>query len=178
MLAYLRKIPPKFNYVVCLQTMVFSIADPTADALLINRNVKWLEEQQKRDKTNEKFKGSWGYPEGYGDNSNSQFAVLALYEAHRAGVPASIQTWRLAQEYWKRAQRGDGSWSYKPNDPGSGSGSMTCAGIGAMVMARDILDEGDARVDGDQVKCCQPQRTSTMRSIGRWRGSGDISRSA
>jgi hypothetical protein len=156
-LAYLRKIPPKFNYVVCLQTMVFSIADPTADALLIQRNVKWLEEQQKREKGSEKFRGSWGYPEGHGDNSNSQFAVLALYEAHRAGVPASIQTWRLAQKYWENAQRPDGSWSYKPTDPGSGSGSMTCAGIGAMVMAHDVLDEGDAKVDGDQVKCCQPQ---------------------
>ena len=156
-LAFLRKLPPKFNYVVCLQTMVFSIAQPTADALLINRNVRWLEEQQKRDKTAEKFKGGWGYPEGYGDNSNTQFAVLALYEAQRAGVPVSLQTWRLTQQYWLRGQRpGDGSWSYKPNDPGSGSGSMTCAGIGALVMAQDILDEEDARVEGDRVKCCQP----------------------
>ena len=46
---------------------------------------------------------------------------------------------------------------------------MTCAGIGAMVMARDVLDEGDARVDGDQVKCCQPHEADD-RSIGRWTG--------
>ena len=69
--------------------MVFSIADPTADALLIQRNVKWLEEQQKREKGSEKFRGSWGYPEGHGDNSNSQFAALALYERiGRAYQPA------------------------------------------------------------------------------------------
>ena len=61
--------------------MVFSIADPMADALLINRNVKWLEEAAEARQDQRKFKGSWGYPEGYGDNSNSQFAVLALYEA-------------------------------------------------------------------------------------------------
>ena len=72
-LKYLRKIPPKWNYVVCLQTMVFCAADPTADALLIKRNVDWLEEQQKRV---DKIKGAWGYPGGNGDNSNTQFAVL------------------------------------------------------------------------------------------------------
>jgi Domain of unknown function (DUF4159) len=155
-LAFLRKIPPKWNYVVCLQTMVFAQAEPVADALLINGNVRWLEAAQKREKSAERFKGAWGYPEGNGDNSNTQFAVLALYEAQRAGVPVSIQTWRLTQQYWKTGQRPDGSWSYKPNDPGSGSGSMTCAGIGAMVMAQDILDDGDARVVGDEVKCCQP----------------------
>ena len=82
-LAYLQKVPPKFNYVVCLQTMVFAQADPVKYALVINKNVAWLESQQKRDKTAEKFVGGWGYPDGYGDNSNSQFAVLALYEAQR-----------------------------------------------------------------------------------------------
>ncbi len=167
-LAYLRRIPPKWNYVVCLQTMVFSIAEPTADALLINRYVRWLEEAQKREKGNDKFKGAWGYPEGNGDNSNTQFAVLALYEAQRAGIPVTLQSWRLTKQYWLQAQRNDGAWSYKPTDPGGGSGSMTCAGIGALVMALDILDEGDARVEGDKVKCCQPQETndSIDRALG------------
>ena len=26
-----------------------------------------------------------------------------------------------------------------------------------MIMAHDVLDEGDAKVEGDQVQCCQPQ---------------------
>ena len=156
-LAYLRKIRPKWNYVVCLQTMVFCAAEPTADALLINQNVRWLEEQQKRA---DKFKGAWGYPEGNGDNSNTQFAVLALYQAQCAGIPVSLQTWRLTQQYWLRAQRPDGSWSYKPNDPGSGTGSMTCAGIGALVMATEMLDEGDATVEGDRVQCCRPHESN------------------
>ncbi len=47
-----------------------------------------------------------------GDNSNSQFALLALHEAERVGVSASDQTWRLAEAYWKRCQNDDGSWGY------------------------------------------------------------------
>ena len=34
---------------------------------------------------------------GDGDNSNSQFALLALHEAERVGVKASDRTWRLAK---------------------------------------------------------------------------------
>ena len=63
--------------------MVFAIAEPEKDALLLRRNVRWIEEQQKRDLAH---RGMWGYPLGNGDNSNSQFAILALYEAQRAGI--------------------------------------------------------------------------------------------
>ena len=45
-LAYLLKINPKFNYVVCLKTMVLAQADPVKYALEINKNVAWLEAQQ------------------------------------------------------------------------------------------------------------------------------------
>ena len=47
---------------------------------------------------------------GGGDNSNAQFAVLALYDAERAGVKVKQRTWELALDYWKRAQNQDGSW--------------------------------------------------------------------
>ena len=49
---------------------------------------------------------------GNGDNSNSQFALLGLYEAERAGVPVPDTTWRMALDYWKQAQNNDGSFSY------------------------------------------------------------------
>ncbi|MBI2826283.1 MAG: DUF4159 domain-containing protein [Planctomycetia bacterium] len=156
-LAYLRKIPPTSNYSVALQTMVFSLAEPKNDGLLILRNVRWIEEQQKR---GDRYGGAWGYPLGEGDNSNSQFAVLALYEAQRAGVPVSASTWRSALAYWKRTQNPDGSWGYKPGL--AGTGSMTCAGIGAVAMALDVLEEGDARVEGDRVLCCGQRQGHDM----------------
>ena len=65
-----------------------------------------------------------------GDNSNSQFAVLALYDGQRVGVEVSRETWTLAQKYWADSQNDDGSWGYVPGD--SGTGSMTCAGIGGL----------------------------------------------
>lgn len=153
-LAHLRKIESKMTYVVALQTMVFCLAEPERDLLLIRRNVAWLENAQKRD---DPGRGSWGYSNstGAGDNSNAQFAVLALHEAERSGIPASEQTWRLARDYWLRMQNPDGSWGYRPTE--SGTGSMTCAGIAAIIMATDKLERGDARVNGDHVDCCGAQ---------------------
>ena len=34
---------------------------------------------------------------------------------------------------------------------------MTCAGIGAVALTLDILEEGDATIEGDRVRCCRPQ---------------------
>ena len=102
--------------------------------------------------------GGWGYPGG-ADNSNSQFALLALYEAQRAldaahaNVQVSDRTWQLAKTYWKRAQNRDGSWGYtlrsKPGTP-----SMTCAGISSLIIATDMVHQADATVKGNQIQCC------------------------
>ena len=35
---------------------------------------------------------------------------------------------------------------------------MTCAGIGAVALALDMLEEGDASVEGRTSRCCRPQR--------------------
>ena len=149
----LRQIPPQATYPTALQTMVLSIAEPERDAALIRRNVQWLEESQKRESRN---RGMWSYPLGNGDNSNSQFAILALYEAQRAGIPVSGHTFRTALNYWQQSQNSDGSWGYQPGH--QGTGSMTCAGIGAVALALEVLEEGDAAVEGGKVHCCRPQR--------------------
>ena len=118
-LSYLRKIEPKYTYVVSLQTMVFARAEPEKDLLLIRRNVTWLEDTQIRH--SEWYSGAWSYPGGEGDNSNSQFALLALHEAENVGVSASEQTWQLANDYWKRCQKENGAWTYNKQAPGTGS---------------------------------------------------------
>src|SRR5690349_10852075 len=41
-LKYLRGVEPKMTYVVALQTMVFCLAEPEKDLLLIKRNVQYL----------------------------------------------------------------------------------------------------------------------------------------
>jgi len=87
--------------------------------------------------------GAWGYsgPERTGDNSCSQFALLALWEADRAGVPLPAPLIRLVERTWLRRQRRDGGWTY-PAQPGVDSAStltMTTAGLASLFICQDVL---------------------------------------
>ena len=154
-LNFLRPLKPAMTYPVSLQTMALCLAEPQKSALKIRENARWLEETQIKEGPR---RGAWSYPGiGGGDNSNSQFALLALYEAERAGAPVKDETWRLALEYWKSAQNADGSFNYYKvpgvrNPPASGS--MTCAGLTSLVIASGRLSAGDAQAVGDQIRCC------------------------
>ena len=164
-LAYLRKLGnPEMTYATSLQTMVFCMAEPEKDRLLVRRNAKWLEGSQI---TAAERKGSWGYSsnQGKGDNSNTQFAILALHEAERVGVDVSDQTWRLALNYWLGCQKPDGSWGYFKGYPSSGS--MTCAGISSVVIASGQLGRESARVENGTVLCCggQPEESDVQRAL-------------
>lgn len=166
-LVSLRRIPPKWTYATSLQTMVFAAASPQADANLLLRNSHWLEETQRKVGEN---KGSWSYPRGSGDNSNTQFAMLALFDAATSGTDVNPTTWRRALNYWKETQNADGSWGYLPGQPGTGS--MTCAGIASVVMAMSQLDDGDATVQGNQILCCQQkEKDNTIERALNWLGS-------
>jgi prenyltransferase beta subunit len=147
----LRGLQLEKTYTVSLQTMVLCAAEPKKDLLVIRRNVKWLEEHQIKDGQR---KGAWSYPGPGGDNSNSQFAVLALFDAQRVGIDVSRDTWELAANYWRSTQNADGSWGYVPGD--SGTGSMTCAGIGGLAISTAALESGDAAVENGKVQCCRP----------------------
>ena len=147
----LRSLEPDKTYTVALQTMVFCAAEPKKDMLYIRRNVKWLEQHQVQ---GEGRTGAWSYPGPGGDNSNAQFAVLALYDAQRVGVEVSRKTWELAENYWRTAQNEDGSWGYVPGD--AGNGSMTCAGISGLAICRAALESGDAAIENGRVECCRP----------------------
>ena len=112
-------------------------------------SVRWLEAIQIKQGAN---KGAWSYPRAQGDNSNTQFAMLALYEAARVGVPVDRKTWTAALRYWQQTQNANGSWGYQAGQPGTGS--MTCAGVTAMVMAQSQVEEGDATASGGKIQCC------------------------
>ena len=80
-LRYLRSVRPDSTYAVSLQTMVLCQAEPKRDLPLIMQNVAKLQKYQKGEGPR---KGAWNYGSmGNGDNSNSQFALLALHEAQR-----------------------------------------------------------------------------------------------
>ncbi len=148
---------PDMTYSTALRTMVLCAAEPKKDLLTIRQNVAWLEATQLTDASSSVRgrKGMWAYSgrqEGGGDNSNTQFAMLALNEADRIGVKVNPASWRLSLDYWQHTQRQDGAWGYKPND--APTGSMTCAGICSLVIASGRLGSGSASIQGDRVRCC------------------------
>lgn len=63
-----------------------------------------------------------------GDNSNTQFAALALWISRKYGVPCDAALGGLAKSL--RANQGrDGGWNYTPMPGPDSSPSMTCAGL-------------------------------------------------
>ena len=153
-LDYLRSIgEPSTVYATSLQTMALCATEPEKHAGIIGRNIRWLESVQLR---NGLRKGAWSYgTKGSGDNSNTQFALLALHEADRIGAEVKRETWERALDYWTRTQRDDGSWGYTESEPSTGS--MTCAGVGCVVICASKIGYGDARVVGGAVECCGAQ---------------------
>ncbi len=153
-LEWLRRQEPQTTYVVSLQTMVFAKVGDPVDGLLIKRNVQWLEDTQIQEGEN---RGAWAYPRASGDNSNSQFALLGLHEAERAGAKVDPHTWALAKIYWEGAQKLDGSWGYTRgrSSMNRSTGSMTCAGIASLVIASGKGNRTAATATADgRVQCC------------------------
>ncbi len=151
-LDYLRGLEASKTYTVALQTMALCAGQPRRDLVHIQKNVDWLQRVQldRGDRA-----GSWSYGDELGgDNSNSQFAVLALNEAERVGAKVSPATWKAAADYWKRVQRPDGGWGYQPEFPSSGS--MTCAGVGCWVICSGKVAPPAATVANGAVQCCMP----------------------
>ena len=152
-LAWLRTQVPNDTYAVSLQTMALAMLAPEADAAILARNVAWLEEGQVRAGPGA---GSWSYKQapggGIGDNSNTQFALLALHEAARAGIPVREETWVRSQQYWASCANADGSWGYSGRSPGTGS--MTSAGITSIWITAEHVGTPDARAAQATVSCC------------------------
>lgn len=77
-----------------------------------------------------------------GDNSNTQFAALALWVAHRHGVPIDVTVGALDRRF-RVSQNTDGGWAYQlplPGNPQNSTPTMTCAGLLALAVA-----QGNAR---------------------------------
>ena len=146
-LRHLRGITPDDVYVVALQTLVFCDVGAASDLAAIRRNVRWLVDLQTSD-------GLWPYGpgQGGGDESNAQFAILALGAAEDRGIEVPERTFRRAAEYWRSNQQPGGGWSYRRRS--RASGSMTCAGVASMIITASHIDGGAASIAGDDVRCC------------------------
>jgi hypothetical protein len=77
------------------------------------------------------------------DNSDTQFAILALWAAQRHDVPVE-PTLRLIANRFKTSQNADGSWGYRYlNGGGAGEGPpMDCCGLLGLAVSHGIAHDG------------------------------------
>lgn len=150
---YLREFEPQQTYSASLQTLAYCHLGAAGDLPRIRRNVEWLIRNQKQGDPISNRGGSWDYGSGRGsgDPSNTQFALLALGAARDRGIEIDSNVFRRSLDYWLPRQR-DGGWSYGNNR--RMSGSMTCAGIASVIIARGNLGLGEAESPEDQIRCC------------------------
>lgn len=144
---YLRSTEANSTYSISLQTLVFCQYGSAGDLPRIRNNVKLLSEWQLDT-------GVWNYggdKAGTGDQSNSQFAVLALGAAQDRGVQVEPAVFESAIRYWTRTLNPDGGWGYRGS---ASSGSMTCAGIASLIIANGRLGKGSSSVENGQINCC------------------------
>jgi hypothetical protein len=78
-----------------------------------------------------------------GDNSASQFSLLGLHSASRAGIEIPDEVWEANLSSYRERQGRDGGWAYTT---GQSYGSMTCAGICALAINEHELGK-DAEVE-------------------------------
>ena len=150
---YLRASETKEIYSVSLQTLVFCQLGAAGDLPRIRRNVSLLTKEQQIAGMFDRA-GSWGYGggRGGGDPSNTQFALLALGAAQDRGIKVPKEVFQRSLKYWKIRQGRKGGWGYGAGS--SNSGSMTCAGIASVIIARGRLSDGSSQVVGDNIQCC------------------------
>jgi len=139
------------TYARSFRLMLWTALEPHKHRRQIRADVKLLASGQRAN-------GAWGYGEmgvsrarrGWTDNSNSQLALLALWEGAQVGGEVNRIIWERAEEAWLACQNDDGGWGYIPRDsvnrlrPDS-YGSMTAAGVATLYI---LLDQLYARSGG------------------------------
>jgi hypothetical protein len=139
-----RKMAPRDTYVVALQTLVLAKVDPKKDLPLLKRNVEWFKQVLRRDGMGN-LQG-WGYPIGAGgqpDNSNTQFAVLALHTADRAGAEVDERLWKEIRQMYIRTQLQTGGWQYRYLSGAPDRLTMTSAGLCGLLITGEHLNDKD-----------------------------------
>ena len=85
--------------------------------------------------------GAWHYlnSPGNGDTSQTQYALLGLWAAERAGTEIPLHVWDRAAMWHVATQCGDGSFAYHPNPNGNNTGgrlALTVNGVSSLIICR------------------------------------------
>ncbi|UCD76708.1 MAG: hypothetical protein JSV91_07230 [Phycisphaerales bacterium] len=76
------------------------------------------------------------------DNSITQFAALALWEAAKRGARIDPRLWQALEERFLVMQLPDGGWNYIGQGPATGS--MTAAGLATLFITQDYVHAEDS----------------------------------
>jgi hypothetical protein len=153
-------------YEAGVSIMALANADPVQYKPQIEMIVKFLISVQQSN-------GGWFYAnpahDTDGDTSITQYAILGLWEAARAGVAVPKKVWDQAAGWHMKYQNPDGSFSYHPVEGAFGFGqggthTMTVAGTASLYVARLYLYP-DAR-DIDEVKSKSKKRSPNYKKYG------------
>ncbi|MEX0938761.1 MAG: hypothetical protein WDZ59_12945 [Pirellulales bacterium] len=96
----------------------------------------------------QKSHGAWGYPEYItGDTSMTQYGVLSMWEARRAGFDVPDERVARVCNWLLRTQDPSGAWGYQGEDPGNFQlveqtevrPSLAAAGLGSVLICSDML---------------------------------------
>lgn len=149
---YVTNIVPASTYTASYQLMALSQFYKKRPEVrgACNRALNFLENEMHAD-------GSFGYapttnpqlPTGWHDNSNSQIAVLALWNAEENEIEVSDRTWTSVNRHWRSSQDASGGWAYAPFPGGSPwetyarvSPTMSAAGLASLFVTADRFESG------------------------------------
>lgn len=110
--------------------------------------------------------GTDGQAAGTPDNSNTQYAVLALRALARAGFPTPPEVWRAVADFVERTADGDGDVRYRPGqDHGGKKIAMLSAGIGTLSICLEALLGPDAPARIQESKLLRTARATLGRAL-------------
>lgn len=133
-----------FNYCAGVQLMVLEAVNPEKYHNEIRATADFLIKNQHKT-------GSWYYPQDIdhnGDTSITQYAVLGLWAAERAGVRVPTSVWDKAARWHLTTQYSDGSFGYHPASASERAPQKTMgvAGTGSMyIISMQLYPDGELR---------------------------------
>jgi hypothetical protein len=102
-----------------------------------------------------------------GDNSNTQFALLALWAARRHDVPTEYALKHAYQRFvW--SQNADGSWGYTFHRKDMNPNTMTCVGLLGLAVGHGALPDAPK---GGNAKLESPAMQNGLRALGQHIGT-------
>ena len=136
-------------------------------------------------KTRQKPNGGWGYSGiATGDTSQTQYAALSYWEAHRFGFKVDAQSVERLANWLVKTQAPDGSWGYQgqvsPNDEPIPQDEATCsllaAAMGSSYICADLfgLNPGGVyETEGGEIRKSVPL---ALRKVTDSKPVGDVNK--